>query len=116
MRNAEIYALPVAHLGYAGNSGGYAIDKDGREKQHCASSQGSQEERPISVPYSSDQHKLIALDLAIAEFSRKSMHPGDVWQHAAKTLSCIRSEVKTRAMTQRKRVTPGQVFAQAARR
>ncbi len=73
-------------------------------------------EGPTVVPYSSDQHQLIALDLAIREFNRKSAYPGDMWEHAAKALGYIRSDVKTRATAQRKRVSPGMVFAQATRR
>ncbi len=67
------------------------------------------------MAFRSDQHQLIALDLAIAEFRRKSAQADDIWDHAAKALGYTRSEVKTRAAAQRKRVSPGQVFAQARR-
>ncbi len=72
----------------------------------------------------STQHQLAAIDLAIAEFRRKSAHPGDTWDHAAKALAYTRSQVKvgafakkdmTKPETQLRREVHG-VFAQASRR
>ncbi len=76
------------------------------------------------MSFYSDQHQLAAIDLAIAEFRRKSAHPGDTWDHAAKALAYTRSQVKAgtfakkdieKPETQLRREVHG-VFVQASRR
>ncbi len=77
------------------------------------------------MSFYSDQHQLAALDLAIAEFRRKSAHLGDVWDNAAKALACTRDRVKIGGFREQKRVVKSEdqlsreiksVFAQASRR
>ncbi len=77
------------------------------------------------VSFYSDQHQLTALDLAIAEFRRKSTHLGDTWDLAAKALAHTRDRVKTGSFREQKRVAKSEnrltdeiktVFAQASRR
>ncbi len=73
----------------------------------------------------SAEHQLTALDLAIAEFRRKSTRHRDTWDNAANALAYTRSQVKSGATAQRKRATRPEndlsreiqsVFAQAVRR
>ncbi len=77
------------------------------------------------VSFYSDEHQLTALDLAIAEFRRKSAHLGDMWDNAAKALAHTRGRVKTGGFREQKRVAKSEgqlsreiksVFAQASRR